>query len=399
MKEKKLQIRNSTAEFLIFTRQAGEDGIEVRVQDETVWLTQKLMAALFGVDVRTISEHLRNLFDSGEAREDSVIRKFRTTAADGKNYNTQFYNLDAIIAVGFRVNSARAIQFRQWATGVLRDYAIRGYVLDKERLKNGSFFNQAYFENLLAEIREIRASERKFYQKITDIYATAMDYSAEAETTQSFFATVQNKLHFAIHGRTAAELIVERADSTKESMGLTTWRNAPHGKILKPDVVVAACLVRTAPIPISGLTLFSRIARRRPVAPTTTSGNTTARSWRRNRFWLACNPNASSRRTTTTSLTTHGRTANGTSSSRSQWIYKTPTAFWTRPTAGSDGRRTCTIPWKISAYGCCSANPAYGKALNILNKMPVNKEFVREGEAPKFTRELADEMAKHPVVC
>jgi hypothetical protein len=183
MKEKKLQIRNSTAEFLIFTRQAGEDGIEVRVQDETVWLTQKLMAALFGVDVRTISEHLRNLFDSGEAREDSVIRKFRTTAADGKNYNTQFYNLDAIIAVGFRVNSARAIQFRQWATGVLRDYAIRGYVLDKERLKNGSFFNQAYFENLLAEIREIRASERKFYQKITDIYATAMDYSAEAEPT------------------------------------------------------------------------------------------------------------------------------------------------------------------------------------------------------------------------
>jgi hypothetical protein len=182
-KEKKLQIRNSTAEFLIFTRQAGEDGIEVRVQDETVWLTQKLMAALFGVDVRTISEHLRNLFDSGEAREDSVIRKFRTTAADGKNYNTQFYNLDAIIAVGFRVNSARAIQFRQWATGVLRDYAIRGYVLDKERLKNGSFFNQAYFENLLAEIREIRASERKFYQKITDIYATAMDYSAEAEPT------------------------------------------------------------------------------------------------------------------------------------------------------------------------------------------------------------------------
>jgi hypothetical protein len=237
--DKKLQIHNSTAEFLIFTRQAGEDGIEVRVQDETVWLTQKLMAALFGVDVRTISEHLRNLFDSGEAREDSVIRKFRTTAADGKNYNTQFYNLDAIIAVGFRVNSARATQFRQWATGVLRDYAIRGYVLDKERLKNGSFFNKAYFEDLLAEIREIRASERKFYQKITDIYATAMDYSAEAETTQTFFAAVQNKLHFAIHGRTAAELIVERADSKKEMMGLTTWKNAPHGKILKPDVVVA----------------------------------------------------------------------------------------------------------------------------------------------------------------
>ena len=185
-KEKKLQIRNSTAEFLIFTRQAGEDGIEVRMQDDTVWLTQKLMAALFGVDVRTISEHLRNLFDSGEAREDSVIREFRTTAADGKNYDTQFYNLDAIIAVGFRVNSARAIQFRQWATGVLRDYAIRGYVLDKERLKNGAFLSKEYYENLLAEIREIRASERKFYQKITDIYATSMDYYSVIDIGYTF---------------------------------------------------------------------------------------------------------------------------------------------------------------------------------------------------------------------
>ena len=237
--EKKLQIRNSTAEFLIFTGQAGEDGIEVRVTDETVWLSQKLLAELFGVDVRTISEHLGNLFDSAELKADSVIRKFRTTAADGKNYNTQFYNLDAIIAVGFRVNSARASQFRQWATGVLRDFAIRGYVLDKERLKNGSFFNKAYFEDLLVEIREIRASERKFYQKITDIYATALDYSAEAESTQTFFATVQNQLHFAIHGHTAAELIMARADSQKPSMGLTTWKNAPTGKILKPDVVVA----------------------------------------------------------------------------------------------------------------------------------------------------------------
>ena len=237
--EKKLQIRNSTAEFLIFTGQAGEDGIEVRVTDETVWLSQKLLAELFGVDVRTISEHLGNLFDSAELKADSVIRKFRTTAADGKNYNTQFYNLDAIIAVGFRVNSARASQFRQWATGVLRDFAIRGYVLDKERLKNGSFFNKAYFEDLLGEIREIRASERKFYQKITDIYATAMDYSAEAESTQTFFATVQNQLHFAIHGHTAAELIMARADSQKPSMGLTTWKNTPTGKILKPDVVVA----------------------------------------------------------------------------------------------------------------------------------------------------------------
>jgi hypothetical protein len=237
--EKRLQIRNSTAEFLIFTRQAGEDGIEVRVAQETVWLTQKLIGVLFDKGRSTITEHLKNIFETKELDEKAVCRDFRHTAEDGKDYTTRFYNLDAIIAVGFRVNSARAIQFRQWATGVLRDYAIRGYVLDKERLKNGSFFNKAYFENLLAEIREIRASERKFYQKITDIYATAMDYSPEAETTQTFFATVQNKLHFAIHGRTAAELIVERADSKKEKMGLTTWKNAPHGKILKPDVVVA----------------------------------------------------------------------------------------------------------------------------------------------------------------
>ena len=238
-KEKKLQIRNSTAEFLVFTRQAGEDGIEVRVAEETVWLTQKLISVLFDKGRSTITEHLKNIFETGELDPKAACRDFRHTAEDGKAYTTCFYNLDAIIAVGFRVNSPRATQFRQWATGVLRDYAIRGYVLDKERLKNGSFFNQAYFENLLTEIREIRASERKFYQKITDIYATAMDYSPEAETTQAFFATVQNKLHFAIHGRTAAELIVERADSKKEKMGLTTWRNAPHGKILKPDVVIA----------------------------------------------------------------------------------------------------------------------------------------------------------------
>ena len=241
-RENKLQIRNSTAEFLVFTRQAGEDSIEVRVANETVWLTQKLMAALFEVDVRTINEHLSNLYDAGEQRPEATIRKFRIVQSEGTREvarEVEHYNLDAIIAVGFRVNSARAIQFRQWATGVLRDYAIRGYVLDKERLKNGSFFNKAYFENLLAEIREIRASERKFYQKITDIYATAMDYNSEAETTQAFFATVQNKLHFAIHGRTAAELIVKRADSKKEKMGLTTWKNAPHGKIVKPDVSIA----------------------------------------------------------------------------------------------------------------------------------------------------------------
>ena len=236
---KKIQIRNSTAEFLVFTTQAGEKGIEVRVEDETVWLTQKLIGVLFDVDVRTVSEHLQNIFNSEELTESAVIRKFRNTASDGKSYLTAFYNLDAIIAVGFRVNSARATQFRQWAIGILRDFAIRGYVLDKERLKNGAIFDQAYFDNLLAEIREIRASERRFYQKITDIYAMAMDYSAEAETTQAFFATVQNKHHFAIHGHTAAELIMGWADSTKEHMGLTTWRNAPKGKILKPDVAVA----------------------------------------------------------------------------------------------------------------------------------------------------------------
>ena len=241
-KENKLQIRNSTAEFLIFTRQAGEGGIEVRVEDETVWLTQKLMAVLFEVTIPTINEHLGNLYSHGEIVKGSTIRNFRTVQKEGGREvvrNVEFYNLDAIIAVGFRVNSARAIQFRQWATGILRDYAIRGYVLDKERLKNGAFFSKEYFENLLAEIREIRASERKFYQKITDIYATAMDYNPEAETTQTFFATVQNKLHFAIHGCTVAELIVKRANSKKEKMGLTTWKNAPHGKILKPDIAVA----------------------------------------------------------------------------------------------------------------------------------------------------------------
>jgi len=233
-KPKKVQIRNSTAEFLVFTTQAGEKGIEVRVEDQTVWLTQKLIGVLFDKGRSTITEHLQNIFANGELDEKAVCRDFRHTAEDGKEYLTAFYNLDAIIAVGFRVNSARATQFRQWAIGILRDFAIRGYVLDKERLKNGAIFDQAYFDNLLAEIREIRASERRFYQKITDIYATAMDYSTEAETTQAFFATVQNKLHFAIHGHTAAELIVERADHTKERMGLKTWEKAPGGKKL-PD--------------------------------------------------------------------------------------------------------------------------------------------------------------------
>ena len=236
---KSLTIRNSTAEFLIFSSQAGEDSIEVRYQDETIWLTQKLMAELFEVDVRTISEHLKNIFASGELDQESVIRKFRTTAADGKNYNTQFYNLDAIISVGYRVNSKRATQFRQWATQVLREFAIKGYVLDKQRLENGAFLGEDYFERLLEEIREIRLSERRFYQKITDIYATSMDYNRDAPTTREFFARVQNKLHYATHGRTAAELIQQRADGHKKNMGLTSWENSPDGKILKSDVSVA----------------------------------------------------------------------------------------------------------------------------------------------------------------
>ena len=238
MSSKKL-IRNSTAEFLIFTGQAGEQSIEARYEDDTLWLSQKLMAELFGVDVRTVSEHLKNIFASQELDAEAVIRKFRITASDGKNYQTQFYNLDAIISVGYRVNSIRATQFRQWATGVLREFAIKGYVLDRQRMENGSFLGEDYFERLLAEIREIRLSERRFYQKVTDIYATSVDYNKDAPTTKAFFAKVQNKLHYAIHGHTAAELIRKRADSSKPHMGLTSWENAPEGKILKTDVAVA----------------------------------------------------------------------------------------------------------------------------------------------------------------
>ncbi len=238
MNGKKL-IRNSTAEFLIFTGQAGEQSIEARYEDETLWLSQKLMAELFGVDVRTVSEHLKNIFASQELAAEAVIRKFRITASDGKNYQTQFYNLDAIISVGYRVNSIRATQFRQWATSVLREFAIKGYVLDRQRMENGSFLGEDYFERLLAEIREIRLSERRFYQKITDIYATSVDYNKDAPTTKAFFAKVQNKLHYAIHGHTAAELIHKRADSSKPHMGLTSWASAPEGKVLKTDVAVA----------------------------------------------------------------------------------------------------------------------------------------------------------------
>ena len=239
MPDKKLQIRNSTTDFLVFTKQAGEDGIEVRVFDETVWLTQKGMAQLFDCSTDNIGLHLKNIFKSGELEEKSVTEESSATAADGKTYRMKFYNLDAIISVGYRINSVRATQFRQWATKVLKTFAIQGYVLDKNRLENGQVFDEEYFEHLLDEIREIRASERKFYQKITDIYSTAVDYTADAVTTKEFFATVQNKLHYAIHGHTAAELIMDRADHKKEHMGLTTWKNAPSGKIVKSDVSIA----------------------------------------------------------------------------------------------------------------------------------------------------------------
>jgi hypothetical protein len=242
MKDKKLQIRNSTAEFLVFTMQSGQKSIEVRYEDETIWLSQKLMAALFDVDVRTVNEHLKNIYEQGEIIPEATIRKFRIVQTEGTrevSRNVDFYNLDAIISVGYRVNSIRATQFRQWATQVLREFAIKGYVLDKKRLENGAFLGEDYYERLLEEIREIRLSERRFYQKITDIYATSMDYNQEAPTTRDFFAKVQNKLHFAIHGHTAAEIVLQRADSTKDRMGLTSWENSPDGKILKTDVSIA----------------------------------------------------------------------------------------------------------------------------------------------------------------
>ena len=236
---KKLQIRNSTAEFLIFQIENQEDGIEVMYRDETLWLTQDAIALLFDKGRSTITEHLQNIFQSGELQEDSVCRKFRRTAADGKEYATKYYNLDAVISVGYRVNSIRATQFRQWCTYILRQFAIRGYVIDKKRMENGSFLNEDYFEHLLAEIREIRLSERRFYQKLTDIYATSIDYNRNAPTTRLFLQKVQNKIHYAVHGHTAAELIVERANAEKEHMGLTSWENAPNGKIVKTDVAVA----------------------------------------------------------------------------------------------------------------------------------------------------------------
>lgn len=239
---KDLIIRNSTAEFLIFEKQAHADSIEVRYEDETLWLTQKMMSSLFDVTVPTINEHLKNIYESGELDQDSTIRKFRIVQTEGARQvsrETDHYNLDAVISVGYRVNSIRATQFRRWATQVLKQYAITGYVIDRKRMENGAFLGEDYFERLLEEIREIRLSERRFYQKVTDIYATSVDYDKNAPTTKLFFATVQNKMHYAITGNTAPELIMERADSSKEHMGLTSWERSPDGKILKSDVSVA----------------------------------------------------------------------------------------------------------------------------------------------------------------
>ena len=233
-----LQIRNSTAEFLIFTKQNKEKTIEVIVDEESVWLSQKLMAELFGTTRNNITMHLSNIFEK-ELSEDSVCKEFLHTARDGKNYKTKYYNLDAIIAVGFKVNSKRAIDFRLWAINILKQYSVKGYVLDKERLKNGTFLNENYFDELLQEIREIRISERNFYQKITDIYTTSLDYNVSSPITKDFFKTVQNKMHYAVHGNTAAEVIVNRANHKKAHMGLTNWKNSPNGKIIASDVIVA----------------------------------------------------------------------------------------------------------------------------------------------------------------
>lgn len=225
--------------IILYTTDSGSVSVQVQYEDGTFWLTQKRMAELFGVEVHTINYHLKEIFQSNELQEDSVIRKIRITAADRKNYLTNFYHLDAIIAVGYRVNSKQATQFRIWATKTLNEFIVKGFVLDKERLKRGPSFGHDYFKELLVEIREIRASERRFYQKITDIYALAIDYDKDAPQTRTFFATVQNKMHWAISGKTAAEIIYDSADATKPNMGLTTWKNSPDGKILKSDVTIA----------------------------------------------------------------------------------------------------------------------------------------------------------------
>lgn len=233
-------MRSSAAEYLTFVASSGDSGVEVVYADENVWLTQKMLGALYNVETNTINYHLKKVFADSELIEDSVVRNFRITAADGKSYNTKHYNIAAIIAVGYKVNSERAVQFRKWATEIVESFTIKGFAMDDERLKhNGSILGKQYFEEQLERIREIRLSERKFYQKITDIYSTSIDYDVTAQATKRFFATVQNKLHWAIHGQTAAEVIVERADADSENMGLTSWKDAPKGKIQKFDVVVA----------------------------------------------------------------------------------------------------------------------------------------------------------------
>lgn len=239
--EKELALRSSAAEYLTFVAATGESDVsfEMRYEDENIWLTQKMMATLYDVAVAAINQHLKRVFEDGELREESVIKKYLITAADGKSYNTKHYNLQAIIAVGFKVNNQRAVQFHKWAGQIVKDHTIQGWTMDVERLKKGHMFTDEYFERQLEQIREIRLSEWKFYQKVTDLYATAFDYDKDAKTPRMFFQTVQNKMHFAVHRHTAAELIVERADANKEHMGLTTWENAPDGKILKTDVTVA----------------------------------------------------------------------------------------------------------------------------------------------------------------
>ena len=239
---KKFEIRNSTAEFLIFQIEGKEDGVQVVYHNESVWCTQKAMAQLFDCSTDNIGLHLKNIYETGELTQEATTENFSVVQNEGErqvNRKLKFYNLDAIISVGYRVNSTRATQFRQWCTFILRQFAIRGYVIDKKRMENGSFIGEDYFEHLLAEIREIRLSERRFYQKLTDIYATSIDYNRDAPTTRLFFKKVQNKMHYAVHGHTAAELIIDRANAEKEHMGLTTWENAPNGKIVKPDVSIA----------------------------------------------------------------------------------------------------------------------------------------------------------------
>lgn len=239
MAHKKIQIRNSTVDFMVFTKDAGSDSIEVRVQNGDVWLTQKAISTLFDVDRSVVTKHIKNIFETGELDENSTCANFAQVADNGKKYQYKFYSLSVIIAIGYRINSQRATQFRQWATKVLGTFTKQGYVLDKNRLINGQIFDEDYFEHLISEIQEIRASERRFYQKITDIYATAVDYSKDSKITKDFFAAVQNKMHYAIHGNTATEVIVSRANHKKEHMGLATWKNAPDGKIVKADASVA----------------------------------------------------------------------------------------------------------------------------------------------------------------